>query len=74
MELVTYEFQSKMKYLLRSVDILRDFNTYIVNLLDPYSKEFLEDEPKNVFYKVDKSIEMMNQIFSIKSRLEYFSN
>lgn len=64
---------SKFKILLRSVDIFRDFELYINSILSPYEKEFLVDEPSNVFYKVDKSIDMMNKIFEIKTRMEYFS-
>lgn len=40
-------------------------------IFDPYEKDFLAEDPDNVLYKVDKGVDMLNQIFGAKKRMEY---
>lgn len=71
MDLINYEFYSSLKNLLNSVEIFRDFELYMLVLFDPHEEKFLADDPKNLIYKVDKGIDMLNQIFGLKMRVDY---
>ena len=40
-------------------------------ILDSHEKDFLAEDPSNVLYKVDKGVDMLNQIFGTKKRLDF---
>jgi hypothetical protein len=71
MDLVNYEFYSSLKGMFNTVDLFRDIHIYFLMVFYPHEKKLLSEDPSNVIYKVDKGVDMLNVIFSLKRRLDY---
>ena len=71
MDLVNYEFYSNFKRILNTVDLFRDIHVYFLMVFFPHKEKIMKEDPKNVIYKVDKGVDILNLIFNFKRRIDY---